>query len=285
MFNVRISPAFNLLSIVILLSALYSCSGAGNSYNRQAENLYSQAADAFDRGDYSLSLQLIDSIDSAYSRAIETRRLCRILKPQVIERYAAREISRIDSLRAIGSWHGDSLRALLVWQPNPVEGYWVSTKSKGISVGSTPGLHCRVSPDYHFYITACSPSTVEMTYVELQAAGHSVSSARVGRDGERNSASEAGEIITFTEAESDPLAKFIIENQDGEINIVFRSDNGVTRTMKLSEQQRIALIDCYRFTQAVRNDRALALKQEQLNGQLLAARRQLATVADTTSRR
>ena len=103
MFNAPIKLPLLLGSATILLSSIIASCSSGST-SSEAESLYAQASDAFNAGHYEQSLSLIDSIDTAYPRAIDIRKQCRLLKPQVIERLAALRISAIDSLLALNAY-------------------------------------------------------------------------------------------------------------------------------------------------------------------------------------
>ena len=283
MFNAPIKLPLLLGSATILLSSIIaSCSS--DSTSSEAESLYAQASDAFNAGHYEQSLSLIDSIDTAYPRAIDIRKQCRLLKPQVIERLAALRISAIDSLLALNAYRGDSLRSTISLEKNPVEGYYVGVDSRGVDVLTSPGIHSRVSPDYHFYFVASCPKPIGLTSVSVEIPdGQSASTPAVTFDGERSTRHSSCQTITFTETESAPIAQFVEQHRDQPITIRFRGDSG-NHTMPLSDTQRRSLTSCYGLVAAANNDKALRLESEKWQRQLQVARTQLATVADTTSR-
>lgn len=272
------------LHIVIPIAALLlsSCGSGSSSASPDsiAARIYDEAFQLFETGDYARSLTLLDSIDHTYAQAFEARKQARLLRPQVVERKAKSELSLADSLMVVNQIRGEELRKRLEFVSGTgVEGYYVAAGTRNVDVRSVPGLHCRVSPDYHFYIIASSPSEVDLVAVQLKADGQEVTSSIIAFDGERNSRDSACETLTFTEAESQPLAAFVEAHPDSPISLMFIGENGRTVSMPLSDSQRSAILETHGFVSAINADRHYRLEKERLEKQIDIARDQLSTVA------
>jgi len=277
MFNAPIKCAVAVIGIAL---AAASCSSDREKADSCAESLLSQAKQNFESGDYRQSLLLLDSIDHAYPKAIDSRKEVRMLRPQALERLSAKELSAIDSLQVANSIIGDSLNRLLEFVHNPVEGYYIARGTRGTDIRAVGGIHGRVSPDYHFYLIASCPVSTSMVAVGLEADGESVRSAVVAFDGERNTRNSACETITFTEAESAPLAEFIENHTTSPISIIFYGSGGKNHRMDLNPTQRDAIRTIYGLVSTANKDKLYRAEKERLQRQLEIARMQLANVSD-----
>lgn len=277
MFNAPIKYVIAAIGIIL---AAASCSSDKKNADSSAESLLSQAKQNFESGDYQQSLLLLDSIDHAYPKAIDARKEARMLRPQALERLSAEELSAIDSLQVANSIIGDSLNRMLEFVHNLVEGYYVARDTRGTDVRATGGIHSRVSPDFHFYMIASCPAGISMVAVGLESDGESVRSSSVAFDGERNTRDSACETITFTEAESAPLAEFVENHTTSPISIVFYGSGGKNHRMDLKTAQRDAIRAAYGLVSAANKDKLYRAEKERLQCQLEIARMQLANVSD-----
>lgn len=83
---------YNILSIAAVV-AMVSC---GQSENPDARELYNQADQAFQAGDYASATILLDSLQKGYPSEIGIQREAMSLRPKVIEKVAMLEIASID---------------------------------------------------------------------------------------------------------------------------------------------------------------------------------------------
>lgn len=278
MFSEPIKP---LLISAIVLTVLAGCSSdKTNDPEQQAAQLLSESRECFETGRYEESLHLLDSIDRSLPEAVKTRKEASQFRPEVMERHTARQLSLTDSLMTVNSILGDSLRNLVEYVSNPVEGYYAVKGDGTMNVRDKAGLHCRVSADYHFYIVATSGGGHNATAVQLTSGGKSVRSNDVPYDGERNCSTGAGMSITFTEAESAPLADFIEENAStgNKVQMVFLDNDHPVSALTLTPEQVRSVAIISGFSRAVRNDKLYRIKKQHLQRQLEIARQQIANV-------
>lgn len=276
MFNVQTK----LISVMVGIATIATSCTTNSVDEIDARNLLAQSRSDFENCRFDHAILLLDSIDNAYPKAVETRREVRMLRPQIIEQQSARELSKMDSLMVVNSIKGDSLKSCFTFVSNPVEGYYVSKSTGAADVNKVAGLHTRISPDYHFYMMASCPQAIKSISVAVSADGVSVSSPSIAFDGERNARHGKCEIITFTEAETAPIAKFISDHGKSPITITFNGESGKSYSMILGQTQKDALVGAYGLIMAVNSDKTYRLEKERLQRQLEIARRKLAEVAD-----
>lgn len=272
-------PIKHLLLTAIGLSVLAGCSSdKSKETEQQAAQLLSESRECFETGRYEEALRLLDSIDRSLPGAVKTRKEASQFRPEVLERHTARQLSLTDSLMTVNSILGDSLRSLLEYVSNPIEGYYAVKGEGATNVRDKAGLHCRVSADYHFYIVATSAGGRNATAVQLSAGGKSVRSNDVPYDGERNCRTGAGMSITFTEAESAPLADFIeeIAAPGNTVEMAFLDNGRPVSTLTLTPEQLRSAAIISGFSRAVRNDKKYRIEKQRLQSQLEIARQQIA---------
>lgn len=276
MFSVQIKT---LLAVSAISITAASCT-TNTVDETEAQNLLSQSKADFEAGKYDNALLLLDSIDHGHPKAVNTRRDARLLRPQVLERQSASQLSMLDSLLVVNSIKGDSLKSCFTFVSNPVEGYYVAKETGNADVNTTAGLHSRISQDYHLYMVASCPQPVKSVSITATADGESVSTPIVAFDGERNSRNGKCEMITFTEAESAPIAQFIGNHRLSPVSITFNGENGKTYSMTLSQSQKNALSYAYDLIMAINADKTYRLETDRMRRQLEIARQQLANVSD-----
>lgn len=278
MFNVQIKQIF----IYVLISiSMFSCTDQAAENEKKAYELFLQAVRNFETASYETASIILDSIDSIYPQAFETRKEVSKLRPQIMERWTAHNLSITDSLLVENQILGNELRNKLSYVKNPLEGYYVATSMGNINVRQTPGLHGRISPAFKFYLTSSCPVKIGSTSVRLEVDNESTSSAVIAFDGERNNRSGKCETITFTEAESAPLAEFVTKHTDSDIQIVFVSDNIKEHKIKMTEENKLALITGYKYAQSVIRDKQLQIEKARLEKQLELSRQQIARTQAT----
>lgn len=278
MFNVRIKQIF----IYVLISiSMFSCTDQAAENEKKAYELFLQAVGNFETASYETASIILNSIDSIYPQAFETRKEVSKLRPQIMERWTAKKLSETDSLLVENQILGNELRNKLSYVKNPLEGYYVATSMGNINVRQTPGLHGRISPAFKFYLTSSCPVKIGSTSIRLEADNESTSSAVIAFDGERNNRSGKCETITFTEAESAPLAEFVTKHTDSHIQIVFVSDNIKEHKINMTEENKLALITGYKYAQSVIRDKQLQIEKARLEKQLELSRQQIARTQAT----
>ena len=265
-------------AIVTISIAVSSC----NSNQKAAQKLYDEAKDAIEASNYSQAIELLDSLESAYPSEVDIRRSGMHLRPQAIEGLTMHELQSVDSLCAMQQIEGDSLRNVLEYVNNPIEGYYVGKTIVGKIPASAPGLYARMSPDGHFYLISSSKKKVNSTAVAISNDRGEARSATVNYDGERNDRSMGAEVITFIQSECDTIGKFASDNEGTPLKLTFYGDKSYS--IDLPKDQAKAIADVYRASQAVTRFKVTQLNKARLEKQLEVARRQIArTFPDSVS--
>lgn len=284
MFNAPIK--YIAISSVIAFFAV-SCTNKAAENAKKAAILYEQATEKFESKDYISAYALLDSIDKKYPQAFEARKSASQLRPQVMERWSAAQLSVTDSLLVENQILGINLREQLEFVKNPLEGYFVAASSGNVNVRQTPGLHGRISPAFKFYLTASCPAKINSVAVRLEANDESVTSATIPFDGERNNRSGKCETITFTEAESAPLGEFVKNHSSSKIMIVYVSTSQKEHKIAMTDANKNAIITEFSYAQSVIRDKQLQLEKTRLTNQLKLSRQQIARMqsADVSSQK
>lgn len=272
MFNVQIK----IIAASVIGWFMLSCGNGSDNEDKIAENLYRVAENSFESGDFVHAAQILDSIDHAYPHAIETREKSLLLRPQIMERHTAILLSETDSLLTVNKIKGDSLRNLITFVDNPLEGYFVASSTGNVDVRTVPGLHGRISPAFKFYLTASAPTHIKTISFRLEADGESVIASEIPYDGERNNRSGKCETLTLTEAESAPIGDFLLKHPTSQISIIYIGENGTEKHLTMLKEQRDALISGYLYAKSVIQDKYLRVEKERLAKQLEISRMQIA---------
>lgn len=267
---------YNALNKTLTLITLLLLAACGNSSRETATNLYAEAESAYQAGNYQQTLDLIDSIKNSCPGEIEIRRQALHLSRKAIEGLNLRLLEKADSSMVMLQARGDSLKNLLSWVSNPVEGYYVAKGVNPASATSTTGLQARLSPDGMFYIISClKGKNIKSTSVSVICGDHSVTTPAVPHDGERNDRSMGAEIITFIGNECDEIGSFILDNLGTPMTLAF---NGTTSyTVPLSNQQAREIAMVYDTARTLREFKVAALEKERLSRAVDIARSQAAS--------
>ena len=131
MYNAANKPLFitTIASAIISAGILAtSCSGSSANEEKEASLLLQQADSAATTHDFTLALELLDTIKSKYPAQIDIQRQAMALRPKVEEGAIIREIEQTDSLSAYIAYRIDSImpQFQLVHDPSLGEDYDLS---------------------------------------------------------------------------------------------------------------------------------------------------------------
>lgn len=262
--------AISTLSACLLL---FSCSG--NSDSDKANALLAEAEQACETGRYELAVTLCDSLKTAYPQEIEARRKSLHIMSLANEGMAVKRLEKADSILAVTGVRGDSLKRLLRWVNNPVEGYYVAQNEPSGTVSATDGLHARVTPEGDFYIiSSLKAPAVKSTSVTVSCGGEQASTSTVAYDGERNDRSMGAEVITFLGVECEELGKFVASHADLPVTLTFSGDK--SHSISLPKQQAEAIRTLYEYAATVRDAKVAMVEKSKLERTVETARSQAA---------
>lgn len=271
MYNAAINRLIIALGAAVALTACGS-----NNGEKEAAALVEQAQAALDGGNPQLALELTDSVRTAYPRAFEARKEALHLSTLATERVALRRLESADSTLAVLSLRGDSLKQLVKWVDNPVEGYYIAAGAKTDAPYTVTGIHARVSPEGDFYmISTLKGKKVESTSVSVSDGTSSARTATVRHDGERNDRSSGAETITYLAAECDTLARFITEHRGTPLTLTFNGTAG-SYTTPLPADMAAQTATLYEYALTLRAGKLALLEKERLSRAIDLARSQAA---------
>lgn len=280
MFNVEINRYRFLTAAIATIICLTSC--GGNSDDKRAEDLYSQAVELNKNNKFDQALTILDSMDSSCPSAVEIRRKGMSLRPRLIEQITNRKLEIADSIAAVGSYRLDSLSKKTMLVQNSIENYFVPTAEGHVNVGTEGGLHGRMSPDGRLYLIATSPRPVKSVSITVVSGGESASTPSIGFDGERNDRSSGKDVLTFIEAESMDVAKFIYGHRNMPVVLEFNGENNNV-SMTLPDNQKSGIADLYEISALIRERKKQELERQRLEKTLQIARSQIARTLDANS--
>ena len=269
MLNVAIR---NLLILSASAVVVTSCGESADT--KAARALLEQAKTCLDEGNFTRSLELLDSIESAYPAEIAQRREGLHLRPKAIEGVTLRQLETTDSLIAALQIENERLSSAIRFVENPVEGYYVSTSAvKGDFIG-TNGIQPRITPEGIFYIVSSVGRPVKSTAVTLTSGGESATTATVAHDDERNYRRNGVEVITFMASECDTLGRFALTHRDQPMKLTFDGATPYTIDFQAARVEELASV--YEAATAVNRGKKAQLDKTRLERQLALSRSQQA---------
>jgi hypothetical protein len=282
MFNVA-TKSLSAAAAAIVLS-LSACNFAKVGDN-PASALYISADSAYNAGNYTKAIELLDTLKNRYPNEVATQRMAMHLRPQAVEKQTINEMQQTDSLRAYYTHVQDSLMQYftLVNDPKLVEGYYVAKGINSRNLFNTTAAEARISPDGEFYmISSLTARPVKHTSIAIKCGSDEVSSSTVAYDGDRNYRSGGTEMITFVGSECDTIGKYLVAHPDIPATLIFKGASNYS--MPLPAADRLAIVRTYSLANAIAETKRLELRREFLDKQLQLARDQVArTSSEQTS--
>ncbi|MBD5376137.1 MAG: hypothetical protein HDR77_11790 [Bacteroides sp.] len=268
MFN----ATFRLLVAAALTATLTTA--CGDKDKDAATGLLADAQAQFEARQFNSALATLDTLDARYPAQVDIRRDAMHLRPKVIEAASLAELASTDSLIAVLTISGDSLRSTLTYVPDSFEGYYTSSRISSQKPADAPGLYARMSPEGVFTLISSAKKGTESTAVTLSAAGAEASTAHVACDGERNDRSRGVEIITFMPAECDTIGHFAFIHKGQPLTVSFIGSK--TATQPLSTDQAEALAEVWSASRILGSLRMAQMRKTHLERTLDIARSQMA---------
>jgi hypothetical protein len=274
MFN-EVTNNLRRAGVAILVTTPLLLASCGNSDTEKAQSLLNEARTAYDNKNYTLAIDLADSIKRGYPREFDIRKEALHLSTLASEGKILRELETADSTVAVLGALGDSMQSNIKYVSNPIEGYYVAKGTNPTSFTSSTGLQARMTPNGDFYLmSSLKGKSVKSTSVTVSCDGKEATTATVPHDGERNDRSMGAEIITFMGAECDTVGKFVCENVGKPMTLTFNGNSSYS--IPLTEKQVIEIADLYAYATTIRKFKIATLEKERLSKALDLARSQAA---------
>jgi len=262
---------------------MISCSGESETA-RAARELYEQADACNLSGDPMKSLELLDSLQSAYKSETEWQRSAMKLRPTVMINATEMQIKAIDDTIAMleNQYNAILPRMKRVADPRLVEPYYVDKATFNAEFMNSTGIQPRVSEiGQMYFVSSVNPGGLKHTGFTLTCDGESVTVGPVPYDGELNYRINGGEVITYSPEQSEAAGLFANERPDKSMTLTFTGGN--SKKLKLRPEYVGAIANCWVFSKAIVDARQLAFERERLNRQLEIARSQAERMATTAS--
>ncbi len=258
-----------------LASAMLCMACSSGNEKEKANALYNEAAAAVENNDFNRAIMLVDSLKSAYPGQIDIRRNSLHILARANEGLALRRLESADSLVAVIQVDIEAMSNDITEIDNPVEKYYVVKGTDPSKFYSKDGLQARMSPDGDLYlISSLASRKVQSTSIAVECDGRRAVTATVAHDGERNDRSMGSEVITFMGAECDSVARFIAENADRKITLIFEGSKPFSMTLPESQANEIATLT--RYAGLVRQLKGAMIEREKQSRILETARSQAA---------
>ena len=281
MFNVA-SKTVQATAAALVLT--FTACGIVNKGENPAEALYLSADSAYNAGDYTRTIELLDTLKNRYPSEVATQRKALHLRPQATEKQTIKEMQTTDSLCAYYLHVQDSLKQYFTFVNDPklVEGYYVAKGLNSRNLFNTTGVEARISPDGEFYmISSLTTRPVKHTSIVLKCGNDEASTATVTYDGDRNYRSGGTEMITFVGAECDTIGKYLAVHPDANGSIIFKGASNYTLPLSATDRQAIART--YSLANAIAESKRMAMRRDFLDKQLQLARDQVARTSEETT--
>lgn len=258
---------------------LTGCESEAKREKEAAEALVAQVNENLEQRRYETALELIDSLDRAYPRQVESRRALIPMRVTAMKGFSEERLLQTDSLvtvlqMSIGEF-GDLMHH--VDGDVDLDGYYVVKSAFNPDFSSSTGIQARVSDlDYSFYIVAASgDNKIGVSQIVLSTPDASKASEAISEDSGRMGDTDkfGSDIASFRKEEVADLASWATDNVSRINRLTIKGTLGDV-DVKLSPAQVEAISTAWRFADiASRLQQALRLK-EKLEKQLVLARDQ-----------
>ena len=276
MFNVVITKKIiKSFAILAFASLVQSC---GN--NSDNIDLLSQAQSAYEIGNYDLSLQLLDSLKKNSDNIEQLKKglhLRTLNQEGIIKNEIAENDSLIIVLEKENMLYDGKFK--YIKHKDMVEGFYVHKSIAG-DVGNPERttIEPRIDEnDMFFMVSYLSGKDVKHTSVTLKTKSGLVASKTIAYDNARNYRYNSGgvtyESITFDNAQCDTLGRFITDNINSLINLVFKGKK--SHTIVLNDKYKNAIAETYRCASNRARGKAAIKKRLFLENKLKVAQKQI----------
>lgn len=279
MYNAINKPIATLSAAIAVALAATSC-GTSASDKAAAEALVAQADSATEAQNYTLAVELLDTLRSRYPAEIEAQRAGMALRPKAEQGATMREMERTDSLSAYTAYRIDSLKGTFALVHDPKLGadfdYYVVKELAKSTLMERNGVEGRVEPTGEFKVlTSLVSNPVRHTSISLSSSAGEVSSATIAPDGERNFRISGSEMMTMLGAECDTLGAWLNGAAKGApVKLTFKGQR--TYTIPLAAADRRSLSDGWLLASLMKEQRRLTVRRDFLERRLALSRDQMA---------
>lgn len=280
MYNVAIiKHALKCSAIISIAIAMHSCS---NSNENAALAIFNQAQTLYDRGEYTNSVAMLDTLKSKFPEEIELRKKGLHLLTLNQEGLIKIEIAKNDSLITELEKENKQLSGNFKYikHPDMVEGFYIH-KSIADETEKTDriAIEPRIDEYDMFYIVSyLTGHDVKHTRISFSnQSGNSVSSANVPYDEAQNyrykSDGKTYEIVTFNNNQCDTLGYFAANNTSSPLKVTFQGKKNYS--IQINAKHAKAIAETYRYATNKNKGKAAIQKRMHLESKLQLAQKQI----------
>lgn len=269
---------------ILLLLPVMLLIVACNNDEQQATQLYNQAQELYQAGDYVAATAVLDSLATAYPGETEVQRQALKLQCQVNQKRYERELHEVDSLYIRALAHRDSLISsnfeLISEHKEQTLANYLYKGSFTTSPINKSQVRAHVNELGYLELTSiyCGGGKINHTHITLkQADGTILSSDTIPYDEALNYRYTSGgrniELVTYKIDQCENILKAIDENPNSRITLTLSGDKSAQVT--LDNKSRKAILESYYLAQAFAEVKNLESRQKFCNEQLNLANAQL----------
>lgn len=259
--------------------AMASCSQSASTVSEEEagpETLVEKISQSIKKGEYSLAIELIDSLNNNYPDEIELRKTTLLSRAQAMEGLIRDSIPVVDEEIVRTQLEMDSLKTFFdAVQEKSLPGYVVDKKIKNLSLTSGTKIQPRLGDSSSPWILAVSiPGHKNITGIAFTKNGEE--SAIYAKDpSSRRVKGTTNEMISFMADEAKPLATYLASEPKESISVRIITEKGDV-PVKLSDDVRNAIVRTYQYAELREENRKAKLHRELLDRKLVAAQNQIA---------
>lgn len=258
--------------LAALLLCMSGCKSETKDPYPQASKLFAEAGQAYEAGNFELTLQLLDSLDHSQKAAVELRRQGMPLRAKAIEGAAATRLPEIDQQIAAAE---QTIQALSpVMKELPGTEFDVPKAWPGRGDILVQGIEPRVQRPEGFFRLAIKCKPIGLQRVEYQSGAESVSSNPLPAD--RVASTEGTELASLGPEEYAPLGQWLQQHAQQPVTVILHGRRGKWQ-QKLSNTQVEALNQSWQLSAAVMQMFELTKERDRLQRTLEIARKQSTT--------
>lgn len=276
MFKEIISFKAVIIACSILLSYMFvSC----DSSDSQARQLLSQANSAFQSGQYTSAITLLDSLKKNYPTDIDAQKSAMYLRTLADEQIIIRQIQENDSALVNSEKNVAAMiqKFTFIKDADMVEGYTVNNSAKTNPLVNRTGLEARIDERANLYLVSLlNGNKANHDRVEVVNGVEFATTEAVPYNGSSNYrfnvAGVNNEMVTFRGGKADTLCMFVANNRNAKLKINFIGDKKISQPLSASDAKAIA--DTYQYARALQTNREANDMKKYLDAKLQITRQQ-----------
>lgn len=252
-----------------------SC-GSGNP---QAKELLSQANYAYQSGEYTSAITLLDSLKKTYPTDVDVQKSAMYLRTLADEQIVLSQMQSNDSALAASEQALASMVSnfTFIKDADMVEGYTINNATKSNPLVNRTGLEARIDEHANLYLVSLlNGNKANHDRVEVLNGVEFASTEAVPYNGSTNYRFNAGgvnnEMVTFRGGKADTLCMFVADHRNAKLKLNFLGGKRVSVPLSASDAKAIA--NTYDYARALQANREANNQKKYLDAKLQITRQQ-----------